>query len=602
MEYLTWSLFVFTPANLNISKLDSAYDIDPIFHKMSQKFDEGGAKGLLLNNLGVANDGCRIILDSKEDTSEEIPELTEEEMTGLTEENEKHKEGLVDLTALMTKFGESRSSYSIESTNFVPQLEELRESYAALELEGFVDAAKNIKKSKTNRYANDEDEEAAAEESIHREALERSTANPGGTSFLLANTSIMNIGSEDHDDDNDDGVGFELHDDGHDDDNFDNFLAMDTYAEKYSSDSFRQSCTEDEFAVLTEHSSQAGVATFLDEICDGDVLGQGSQYTYFNTKALENLTSGNQWAGSAHWKKVTVGKARTTKKANKNDAQDAKRKDQKRKKKDTHAASFIDLNACDDCLNALLNSKKNKGRKAKADPTLLSNASIQKYNKERNVIPPDAEIDLNKFTTLFMRPDSNLVHQRKNKEVEKQFEKTVGFEPFDTTQYYDDGVDYDDDGPGFDLNNNDDNDDFVVKELEGVRKVGKIQIGHASVAKKVDVKRLKKDLWIELDSKTAIEQTESLSSEKHCENSLIDNLNESQVEEEDIAGTMEKKVSFKDTVEKLGATEAQDDVSLAFYFICVLHLANEKGLKLENGEHGLQDFIISRDLDVISSD
>ena len=57
-------------------------------------------------------------------------------------------------------------------------------------------------------------------------------------------------------------------------------------------------------------------------------------------------------------------------------------------------------------------------------------------------------------------------------------------------------------------------------------------------------------------------------------------------------------VSFKDTIHKLGATEAQEDVSLAFYFICVLHLANEKGLKLENGEHGLNDFVISRDADV----
>mmetsp|Transcript_3701 Transcript_3701/g.6867 ORF Transcript_3701/g.6867 Transcript_3701/m.6867 type:complete len:192 (-) Transcript_3701:1999-2574(-) len=32
-------------ANLNITKLDSALDIDPLFHKMSATFDEGGAKG-----------------------------------------------------------------------------------------------------------------------------------------------------------------------------------------------------------------------------------------------------------------------------------------------------------------------------------------------------------------------------------------------------------------------------------------------------------------------------------------------------------------------------------------------------------------------------
>ena len=55
-------------ANINMSKLDSAPDIDPLFRKMSKAFDEGGAKGLLLNNLGVARDGCRIEFDSKEDS------------------------------------------------------------------------------------------------------------------------------------------------------------------------------------------------------------------------------------------------------------------------------------------------------------------------------------------------------------------------------------------------------------------------------------------------------------------------------------------------------------------------------------------------------
>ena len=568
---------------------------------MSQKFDEGGAKGLLLNNLGVANDGCRIILDSKEETDGETPELAEEEMTEMVEENEKHKEGKVDLTALMTKFGESLSSHSIEFVDFVPQLDELRERYASLEAEGFVDAAKNIKKPKTNRYANDEDDEAAAEESIHREALERSTVNPGGTSFLLSNTSIMNNGSADHDDDNDEGIGFDLYDDGHDDENFDNFLAMDTHAEKYSSDSFRHSATGDEFAIQTDDSNKAGVPSFLDEICDGDVLGQGNQFTYFNLKALENLTSGNQWAGSAHWKKTTI-KSKSAKKATKNETQDAKRKDQKRKKKETQVASFIDLNACDNCLHALLNHKKGKGRKHKADPTVLSNAMIQKYNnRERNILPRDAEIDVKNFTTLFMRPDSNLSINHTGCQTKNLNEKTVAFEAFDTTQYYDDdGADYDDDGPGFELHNDDDTDDFVVKELEGVRKVGKIQIGHANVAKKVDVKRLKKDLWIELESKTTPEP-EVLATENH-ESSSRDDPNDSQVEKGDIAVNTQKIVSFKDTVEKLGATEAQEDVSLAFYFICVLHLANEKGLKLENGQHGLHDFTISRDRDVLSTD
>jgi condensin complex subunit 2 len=33
------------------AKVDSDYNADPMFHKMSQAFDEGGAKGMLMNNL-----------------------------------------------------------------------------------------------------------------------------------------------------------------------------------------------------------------------------------------------------------------------------------------------------------------------------------------------------------------------------------------------------------------------------------------------------------------------------------------------------------------------------------------------------------------------
>jgi condensin complex subunit 2 len=38
-----------------------------------------------------------------------------------------------------------------------------------------------------------------------------------------------------------------------------------------------------------------------------------------------------------------------------------------------------------------------------------------------------------------------------------------------------------------------------------------------------------------------------------------------------------------------------DDLSTSYCFICVLHLANEKGLVIEKQE-GLQDLMIRRDL------
>lgn len=39
------------------------YGVDPLFQKMSAAFDEGGAKGMLLNTLSIGA-GCEIIFDS----------------------------------------------------------------------------------------------------------------------------------------------------------------------------------------------------------------------------------------------------------------------------------------------------------------------------------------------------------------------------------------------------------------------------------------------------------------------------------------------------------------------------------------------------------
>lgn len=39
--------------------------MDPLYHQTSAQFDEGGAKGLLLNNLGVYGN-CQVLFDSSE--------------------------------------------------------------------------------------------------------------------------------------------------------------------------------------------------------------------------------------------------------------------------------------------------------------------------------------------------------------------------------------------------------------------------------------------------------------------------------------------------------------------------------------------------------
>ncbi|CAH0485238.1 unnamed protein product [Peronospora farinosa] len=51
--------------NINLKAYDMECEADPLFHKMSQSFDEGGAKGMLLANLSVY-DGCKILLNSSD--------------------------------------------------------------------------------------------------------------------------------------------------------------------------------------------------------------------------------------------------------------------------------------------------------------------------------------------------------------------------------------------------------------------------------------------------------------------------------------------------------------------------------------------------------
>uniref|UniRef100_A0A0D9V1R4 Condensin complex subunit 2 n=1 Tax=Leersia perrieri TaxID=77586 RepID=A0A0D9V1R4_9ORYZ len=51
--------------SLNVKKFDVAFTVDPLYHQTTAQFDEGGAKGLLLYNLGVYGNCC-VLFDSFE--------------------------------------------------------------------------------------------------------------------------------------------------------------------------------------------------------------------------------------------------------------------------------------------------------------------------------------------------------------------------------------------------------------------------------------------------------------------------------------------------------------------------------------------------------
>eukprot|EP00898_Chlorokybus_atmophyticus_P006836 jgi/Chlat1/7153/Chrsp57S06828 len=73
-ESLTPSSTLETFEALNVKRFDAACLVDPLFHKMSAQFDEGGASGLLLHNLSVYR-GCELIFDSDE-VIDAVPETS----------------------------------------------------------------------------------------------------------------------------------------------------------------------------------------------------------------------------------------------------------------------------------------------------------------------------------------------------------------------------------------------------------------------------------------------------------------------------------------------------------------------------------------------
>lgn len=133
------------PANINVHKLDAAFDIDPLFHKMSKTFDEGGAKGLLLANLGVGNHGCNIVFDSTLDT-DELPRAQFDNEHITTNTNTCTS---VDVSVLTAKLDALLNGQPIHQLHLVPQLAMLRSEFALLKDEGFVDQSNPVS---THKY------------------------------------------------------------------------------------------------------------------------------------------------------------------------------------------------------------------------------------------------------------------------------------------------------------------------------------------------------------------------------------------------------------------------------------------------------------------
>lgn len=84
---------------LNVKKFDVTFSVDPLFHKTSAQFDEGGARGLLLHNLHV-HKGCQLVFDSSE-----VPDFENDEVN-------KQKHVTIDMSSMGVSLSEIHGNAS----------------------------------------------------------------------------------------------------------------------------------------------------------------------------------------------------------------------------------------------------------------------------------------------------------------------------------------------------------------------------------------------------------------------------------------------------------------------------------------------------------
>ena len=125
--------------SLQLKKFELEFSVDPLFKKASADFDEGGAKGLLLNHLAIDSTG-RIVFDSSDDTGDAIAEGDNTKRSNAREAGER----VVDVNEASTEHSEvtmelkpSDIDINALGTKFFPDLRILDEQDICPSLKNF---------------------------------------------------------------------------------------------------------------------------------------------------------------------------------------------------------------------------------------------------------------------------------------------------------------------------------------------------------------------------------------------------------------------------------------------------------------------------------
>ncbi|KAK6459358.1 condensin complex subunit 2/barren [Scheffersomyces xylosifermentans] len=549
---------------LRIKKLEQELAIDPLFKKALAEFDEGGAKSLLLNTLNIDGSG-RVVFDAttkpanqKDDETEEIDDDDEE--NPFREGGKKSKnDGVetdnkeVDISKL-SRFLFRNDEDFLETATICPSLSEF---HSAIE---DITKAKSILNDFNSKIA------TAADVPIEINSVEPEIDDDNNGDF--------GYGFADNDDYND----FNAENENLDDD--DNNNSHNSTNVNNSNDplhnlnqSIMQRLFDDEEYVQSATSIQ---------VLDRDLMA------YFDERMKVN------WRGPEHWKVAALKRSKNIGDGEGNDQESGTPGPLEAKKKQKQAQVIVDFFTDEDNEDLIFEGPKNASAiNKKHDSSGGTSANI------KNRLPDDIRYNSARLTNLFTKPQVSILYFPKMKKSDaKQDPPQFTDEKFFAEQYqkqeddasrfatsfhqaeYDDfNADFggDDDFGAIDFNDalagepgelNTDDKDAVISGSQVMGRRRPDYVNFSRVAKRVDVKLLKDNLWSsikkEQETNTDIESGQNNESEKKPVKTF---------------GNLVASVS------NMYGAEQRKDLSTSFCFICILHLANEHGLSISANEN-----------------
>eukprot|EP01084_Bolivina_argentea_P170376 295252_1 len=579
-------------SNINISSLDAEFDVDPMFRKMSKLFNESGPKGMLLLNLPVRN-GCCVAFDSCKtvkhaESSERSPDNDDRSTTT----NSSHQQvqnscppPMIDVSLLRMKLQELLDSSPLSSLPLVPQFSLFREELLHLgEAEAEAAVASNV------GLATQEEELG----SVYGQDKNSVSLKPATPLY--------------------DDCGMEAYDswcsDERDGDNG-NFLHMVEEGEEQNSGS----------RGMTQGSALEETRLMLSHVRSGTGFTAGDGYSFFDPSMARLLAAGKRSAGMDHWKFAvqlsiqTKGKTPTLMRK-KHENEDPQGGDNYTSTRQDRKPFCIDFDApyVESTAFAPPPSRSTCGRRSRAviapsNATQLTAQYIARTEaavargKDPHVLSKDLHFKPEDLTKLFLRPGFVTKCGTVQNGTGSIGEGDGSFDDVDHESHgpmetiADNEFDMSEAQDGFFLGRNVSDQGMFDRNglLQVPRRAQKLEVSCSRKEKRVDVRKLKKDLWQHIDTTMCTATSESTLTAGECPPEGEDKSEKlpplATGTTRDVQSQPEA-LAFSAMLGDVSLKEEQAGVTVPYYFLCLLHLANEKGLRLEGSGDLHGDFFI----------